>query len=146
MCMKAEKLFGAYDVPAKHSREALFYAETPKGIMCLICPNECTLKLGELSDCRNRINKDGKLYTMAYGNPCAIHVDPIEKKPLYHFLPGSRSFSIATAGCNLACLNCQNWSISQTSPTETRNYDLMPDAVVEQALQNKCHDHRLYLF
>ena len=138
MCLRTERLFGAYDVPSKHSREALFYAETPKGIMCLICPNECTLKRGELSDCRNRINKDDKLYTIAYGNPCAIHVDPIEKKPLYHFLPTSRSFSIATAGCNLACLNCQNWSISQSSPTETRNYDLMPDAVVDQAIKNNC--------
>jgi len=138
MCMRAEQLFGADDVAPKHRREALFYTETPKGVMCLICPNECTLKPGELSDCRNRINKNGKLYTIAYGNPCAIHVDPIEKKPLYHFLPTSRSFSIATAGCNLACLNCQNWSISQTSPTETRNYDLMPEAVVDQAIKNNC--------
>ena len=138
MCMRAEELLGAYDVPAKHRREALFYTETPKGIRCLICPNECTLKRGELSDCRNRISKDGKLHTIAYGNPCAIHVDPIEKKPLYHFLPSSRSFSIATAGCNLACLNCQNWSISQSSPTETRNYDLMPDALVDQASNNNC--------
>jgi pyruvate formate lyase activating enzyme len=65
-------------------------------------------------------------------------VDPIEKKPLYHFLPATRAFSIATAGCNLVCLNCQNWSISQTSPTETRNYDLMPEAVVKQAVGNQC--------
>jgi pyruvate formate lyase activating enzyme len=138
MCARATKVFAANDVAPKHMREALFYIETPKGIMCQICPNECTLKRGELSDCRNRINKDDKLYTMAYGNPCAIHIDPIEKKPLNHFLPTSKSFSIATAGCNLACLNCQNWTISQTSPTETRNYDLMPEAVVEQALENNC--------
>ncbi len=122
----------------KHTRKALFYSETPRGVKCHICPNECTLKPGELSDCRNRINKEGKLYTIAYGNPCAVHVDPIEKKPLYHFLPSTSSFSIATAGCNLACLNCQNWSISQTSPTETRNYDLMPEALVIQAVQNNC--------
>ena len=138
MCTRATKAFGAYDVAPKHMREALFYIETAKGIMCQICPNECTPKRGELSDCRNRINKDDKLYTMAYGNPCAIHIDPIEKKPLNHFLPTSKSFSIATAGCNLACLNCQNWTISQTSPTETRNYDLMPEAVVQQALENHC--------
>jgi pyruvate formate lyase activating enzyme len=80
----------------------------------------------------------GKLYTIAYGNPCAIHIDPIEKKPLYHFRPGSGAFSIATAGCNLACLNCQNWTISQSSPTETKNYDLMPDKVVAQALKYEC--------
>jgi pyruvate formate lyase activating enzyme len=132
------KGFLASDELWKWSKEALFYSETPRGVKCLICPNECTLKPGELSDCRNRINKDGKLYTIAYGNPCAVHVDPIEKKPLYHFLPTTRSFSIATAGCNLACLNCQNWTISQTTPTETRNYDLMPDAVVRQALKNDC--------
>jgi pyruvate formate lyase activating enzyme len=123
---------------SKWTREALFYSETPRGVKCLICPNECTLKPGELSDCHNRTNKDGKLYTIAYGNPCAIHIDPIEKKPLNHFLPTSSSFSIATAGCNLACLNCQNWEISQTSPRETRNYDLMPEAVVEQAIKNNC--------
>jgi pyruvate formate lyase activating enzyme len=93
---------------------------------------------GETTLCRNRVNYKGKLYTIAYGNPCAMHVDPIEKKPLYHFLPGTRSFSIATAGCNLACLNCQNWSISQASPKETRNYSLMPEKVTEQAVSNNC--------
>jgi pyruvate formate lyase activating enzyme len=122
----------------KWSKEAMFYSETARGVRCQICPNECTLKLDELSDCRNRINKNGKLYTIAYGNPCAVHVDPIEKKPLYHFMPGTRAFSIATAGCNLACLNCQNWSISQVSPQETRNYDLMPAKVVEECLGNSC--------
>jgi len=116
----------------------MFTAETPRGIRCMICPNECTLKPDELSDCRNRINKNGTLYTIAYGNPCAIHVDPVEKKPLYHFMPESRVFSIATAGCNLACLNCQNHTISQKSPTETENYDLMPQRVVEQSIKNNC--------
>jgi pyruvate formate lyase activating enzyme len=144
LCLPGERalaglLAGPADVDmSKWTREALFYSETPRGVKCLICPNECTLKPGELSDCHNRTNKDGKLYTIAYGNPCAIHIDPIEKKPLNHFLPASSSFSIATAGCNLACLNCQNWEISQTSPRETRNYDLMPEAVVEQAIKNNC--------
>ena len=122
----------------KWMREAQFYTTTPRGIRCLICPNECNIKEGEAGDCRNRINKDGKLYSIAYGNPCAIHIDPIEKKPLLHFLPGSTAFSIATAGCNLACLNCQNWAISQKSPKETQNYDLMPDKVVEQCMKNGC--------
>jgi len=125
--------------PWKWSREAMFQIETPKGIRCQICPNECTLKEGELSDCKNRKVYNGKLYTIAYGNPCAIHIDPVEKKPLYHFLPSTPIFSIATAGCNLACLNCQNWTISQVSPTETRNYDLMPDQVVAQTLKNNCN-------
>ena len=122
----------------KWSKEAMFYTETARGVRCLICPNECTLKPGELSDCRNRINKDGKLYSIAYGNPCAIHVDPVEKKPLYHYLPSTRAFSVATAGCNLACLNCQNWTISQKSPTETDNYDLMPGKLVNEAIKNNC--------
>ncbi len=122
----------------KWSKEAMYQVETPKGIRCLICPNECTLNEGELSDCHNRRVYDGKLYTIAYGNPCAMHIDPIEKKPLYHFLPGSEAFSIATAGCNLACLNCQNWAISQSSPEETKNYDLMPDRVVATARSYDC--------
>jgi pyruvate formate lyase activating enzyme len=75
---------------------------------------------------------------MAFGNPCSVNIDPIEKKPLYHFYPGTRAYSIATAGCNLACLNCQNWSISQSSPDKTRNYDLMPEKVVNESKRNNC--------
>ncbi len=119
-------------------RLALYQEESAKGVMCRICPNECVLKEGELSDCRNRIVKDGKLYTMAYGNPCSVNLDPVEKKPLYHFMPATLTFSIATAGCNLACLNCQNWTISQTSPDKTRNTDLMPDKVISNTLKYKC--------
>jgi pyruvate formate lyase activating enzyme len=122
----------------KWSKEAYHYIQTARGVKCMICPNECTLKEGELSTCNNRVNEGGKLYTIAYGNPCAVHIDPIEKKPLYHFLPKSSSFSVATAGCNLACLNCQNWQISQTSPRKTRNKDLMPKALVESALISGC--------
>ncbi len=117
---------------------AMFQEETPRGIMCRICPNECELKEGELSKCNNRKVINSKLYTMAYGNPCSVNVDPVEKKPLYHFFPGTRAFSIATAGCNLACLNCQNWSISQTSPDKTRNISLPPEKVVEEALKLNC--------
>jgi len=119
-------------------REASHYMVTPRGIKCLICPNECTLKDGELSVCHNRIARDGKLYTMAYGNPCAVHIDPVEKKPLLHFYPASLSFSLATAGCNFACLNCQNWEISQTSPTKTRNYQASPEQLVTQAIRENC--------
>ncbi|HBE43006.1 MAG TPA: AmmeMemoRadiSam system radical SAM enzyme [Bacteroidales bacterium] len=123
---------------ASGRRLAMFQEETPRGIMCLICPNECVLKEGEISQCNNRIVRKSKLYTMAFGNPCSVNIDPMEKKPLYHFLPGSRAYSIATAGCNLACLNCQNWTIAQTRPDKTRNYDLMPARVVEEAVKNNC--------
>jgi pyruvate formate lyase activating enzyme len=119
-------------------KEAMFQEETARGIMCRICPNECVLKEGELSKCNNRKVIKSKLYTLAYGNPCSVNVDPIEKKPLYHFLPGSRVYSIATAGCNLVCLNCQNWTISQTSPDKTRNYDLMPEKVVSECIAKNC--------
>jgi len=126
------------DDPNRFSREALHYVSTPRGIKCKLCPQACELKPGETGDCRTRENIDGKLYTIAYGNPCAVHIDPIEKKPLYHFLPASKAYSIATAGCNLACLNCQNWTISQESPRNTRNYDLFPAAVVTEAKKYQC--------
>ena len=124
--------------PAPKERLAMFQEDSARGVICRICPNECNPKEGELSDCRNRVVRKSKLYTMAYGNPCAVNIDPVEKKPLYHFLPGSTAFSIATAGCNLACLNCQNWTISQTSPDKTRNFDMPPEDVVANAISGNC--------
>jgi len=122
----------------KWSKEGLYWSPTPKGTKCLICPNECIIKEGESGNCHNRVNKDGKLYSIAYGNPSAVNIDPIEKKPFHHFLPGTKAFSLGTAGCNLACMNCQNWTISQVGPKETRNYDLMPEKVVAEAISNQC--------
>ena len=124
--------------PGKWSKEALFYSRTGNTITCLKCPNYCQLGLDDTGKCRNRVSYQGKLYTIAYGNPCAVHIDPIEKKPLYHFLPTTRAFSIAAAGCNFRCLNCQNWQISQVSPKETANADLMPQAVVDQCVNSGC--------
>ena len=126
-------------------KEAMFQEETARGIMCRICPNECVLKEGELSKCNNRRVIKSKLYTLAYGNPCSVNVDPIEKKPIYHFLPGTRAFSIATAGCNLVCLNCQNWTISQTSPDKSRNFDLMPEQVVTECVAKRLRINCIYL-
>ena len=91
-------------------------------------------------DCRVRINLGGKLQTLVYGNPCAVHIDPIEKKPMFHMLPGTTAFSIATAGCNLQCKFCQNWSISQVPPEETQNQDLPPEKVVEWAIREGCEN------
>jgi pyruvate formate lyase activating enzyme len=124
--------------PGKYTREAIYYAETPRGIQCTVCPNECIVKPGEVTTCHNRTNIGNKLYSIAYGNPCAVHVDPVEKKPLLHFLPQSYAFSVATAGCNFACLNCQNWEISQTSPTKTTNMELMPPSLVVSCVENNC--------
>ena len=108
-------------------------------IKCLLCPRECLLAEGQRGDCRVRIHLDGKLQTLVYGNPCAVHIDPIEKKPLFHFLPGSRSYSVATAGCNLHCKYCQNWEISQRRPEETYNIDLPPEKLVAEAQGAGCH-------
>ncbi|MCK5493841.1 MAG: AmmeMemoRadiSam system radical SAM enzyme, partial [Candidatus Omnitrophica bacterium] len=107
-------------------------------IECRLCNKHCRLVNGQRGDCRVRINLDGKLKTLVYGNPCAVHVDPIEKKPLYHVRPTISAFSIATAGCNLHCKYCQNWQISQRPPEETENYDLPPDKVVESAIKTNC--------
>jgi pyruvate formate lyase activating enzyme len=122
----------------KWSREAYHYKLNARGVLCTNCPNACSLQRSETGKCRNRINVKDKLYSIAYGNPCAVHIDPIEKKPFFHFLPSTQAFSIATAGCNFACLNCQNWEISQKSPKETQNSDLMPAAVVEACQKNAC--------
>jgi pyruvate formate lyase activating enzyme len=140
ICFPCHSVFSEvpFEEDGIYKKIAMFQEETARGIMCRICPNECVLKEGELSKCNNRRVHNSKLYTMAFGNPCAANVDPVEKKPLYHFLPGSRAYSIATAGCNLVCLNCQNWNISQTSPDKTRNYDLMPEKVVEECINNGC--------
>ena len=126
------------DKPGRWSKEALFCVRNDGFVQCQKCPHECTLAPGDVGLCRNRVNVDGTVYSIAYGNPCAVHVDPIEKKPLFHFLPSSHSFSIAVAGCNLRCLNCQNWEISQASPRDTQNVDLMPQSVVDEAMRNQC--------
>ena len=107
-------------------------------VRCELCPKGCLLADGQRGHCRVRENYRGKLYTLVYGNPCAVHIDPIEKKPFYHVLPGSASFSLATAGCNLRCLYCQNWTISQSLPEEVESSHLMPEQVVETAYQNRC--------
>ena len=129
----------APDAPWKWSKEAYHYRKSADDqTVCGLCPHTCILAPGDRSVCRSRVNIDGTLYSLVYGNPCAVHVDPIEKKPLYHFLPGSRSFSIATTGCNLRCLNCQNWEISQSKPHEVRHAELFPDDVAAAAVKADC--------
>ena len=87
-------------------------------VTCELCPRACVIPEGAAGDCRVRVNLGGKLRATTYGRPSAIHIDPMEKKPLYHFHPGSPVFSLATAGCNLHCLNCQNWQLSQRGGEE----------------------------
>ena len=120
-------------------KEAMFYEKLDKNtIQCHLCPRNCTLKNGMRGFCRAREPRNGKHYSLVYGNPTALHIDPIEKKPLFHFLPASTAFSIATAGCNFRCKYCQNWQIAQLPPEETSNQYLPPQAVVEAAVKYKC--------
>ncbi|MCX6935298.1 MAG: AmmeMemoRadiSam system radical SAM enzyme [Verrucomicrobia bacterium] len=102
-------------------KEVYHYLKLGRNVQCKTCPNNCLLAPGDRSHCRNKVNINGTLYTMAYGNPCTFHVDPVEKKPLFHFLPATPTFSLATSGCVFRCLNCQNWEISQKKPEETKN-------------------------
>ena len=115
----------------KWSRSADWWEAKGRTVRCTLCPHECHLYEGDRGFCRNRVVKDGKLYTLTYENPCAVHVDPVEKKPLYHFLPGTKILSLATAGCNLRCLNCQNWDISQSKPEATENSEVTIESIVQ---------------
>jgi pyruvate formate lyase activating enzyme len=107
-------------------------------VNCHLCPHECVLQPGQTGICRSRRNVRGVLENLAYGNLCAAHIDPIEKKPLNHFLPGSKSFSIANGGCNLRCKNCQNVEISQHCPTDIAVIEMSPQQVVDFALLHDC--------
>jgi pyruvate formate lyase activating enzyme len=105
-------------------------------VQCLLCPRQCILSDGQRGVCRVRQNIGGELYSLSYGNVASAHLDPIEKKPFFHFLPGSKTFSIATAGCNLRCNFCQNWQISQVFPEDIESKYMSPEEVVEQALDS----------
>ncbi len=120
----------------KWSHEGFLYKKLDNNkVRCGICPNRCMLSPGDRSVCRSKVNMDGTLYTLTYGNPCSVNIDPIEKKPLFHFKPRTKAFSIATAGCTFRCLNCQNWEISQAKPHEVRHRELFPEDVIDAALR-----------
>jgi pyruvate formate lyase activating enzyme len=105
---------------------------------CTLCPKQCRIAPGQSGECRIRVNRDGMLCAVTYGYPSAIHVDPIEKKPLNHFLPGTTALSIATVGCNLHCKNCQNWELSQCNPEDAEAVLLPPQEVVRTAREQGC--------
>jgi pyruvate formate lyase activating enzyme len=112
--------------------EARYYKKLEGGgIECGICPRHCLVTDLERGYCGARENRADTYYTLVYGLPCSLKIDPIEKKPLFHFHPGSTAFSLATAGCNVNCKFCQNWEISQVRPEQTRNYDLLPQDGVD---------------
>lgn len=122
-------------------REAILYRplENQKA-QCRICPHYCVLKPNKKGKCGVRKNKDGRIYSLVYGKVASIHIDPIEKKPFFHFMPGSDTFSFGTAGCNLSCLNCQNWQISQSpkNTEKTEGKEMLPEKIVELAIRYHC--------
>lgn len=122
-------------------KEAMLYEKVADGkVKCHLCNHSCTISPGKRGICAVRENRDGTLYTLVYGKIIARHIDPIEKKPLFHFYPGSRSYSISTAGCNFRCLHCQNYEISQY-PKEYPDIpgdEMTPEQVVAEAELTGC--------
>jgi len=104
-------------------------------VLCQLCAQRCTIRSGESGRCRARKNVGGELRSLVYGRPVAVHADPIEKKPFFHFLPGSTAYSLGTVGCPLRCKFCQNWQISQASPGDFDAGDMSPRAVVDAAVR-----------
>ena len=107
-------------------------------VECLLCPHHCRIANGRTGICRSRRNQDGVLVSEVYGKPCSLAIDPIEKKPLYHFHPGSTCLSIACTGCNFRCLNCQNHEISQVAPDDVEHYNLAPQQLIDLCLEHHC--------
>jgi pyruvate formate lyase activating enzyme len=133
-----ENAFAFDPAPKLASIEARFYKKLPEGgIECGICPRHCHVTDLERGYCGTRENRSDIYYTLVYGLPCSSNIDPIEKKPLFHFHPGTMAFSLATAGCNVNCKFCQNWEISQSRPEQTTNIELSPEQAVAIALQRK---------
>ena len=122
-------------------KEAMFYQKLEGDrVRCGLCRFGCLISSGQRGRCRVRENRDGVLYSLVYGNLVAEHVDPIEKKPLFHLLPGSRSYSVATVGCNFRCLHCQNYTIAQPDELtiERSGSFVAPQTVVERAVATGC--------
>jgi pyruvate formate lyase activating enzyme len=120
-------------------REVLYYTKLPqKRIQCFVCPLNCILNDGETCFCRTRTNYGGTLYSEAYNNPCILQVDPVEKGPFYHVVPGTQTLALGTAGCNLRCIFCQNWQLSQKRPSESHNLYLDSEQAVSSAALQDC--------
>lgn len=122
-------------------QKALFYKSDKEYVKCELCPHKCKIRESKKGICGVRQNIKGELFSLVYGKTVAYHVDPVEKKPLFHFLPGTKIYSIGTQGCNLKCDFCQNWDISQSSKgkiSEISGIEMSPEEVVKNALSNEC--------
>ena len=119
--------------------EARWWEPEPNGkVHCYLCPRHCHIGEGQAGFCFIRANQGGKLYSLGYAHPAALQIDPIEKKPLNHFLPGTRVFSMGTAGCNMGCCFCQNWGISKSRADQAAATYVPPEDVVMLAIRNGC--------
>ncbi len=119
--------------------EVMFYRNLEGDkVECEVCPRRCRIADQERGFCGNKENRGGRYYTLVHSKPCAVQVDPIEKKPFFHFLPGSLAFSIAAAGCNMECQFCQNWQIAQFRPEQVRSVFLPPEEVARRAKEASC--------
>jgi len=119
--------------------EALWWEPEPNGkVHCYLCARHCHIGRGQSGFCFIRTNHEGKLYSLGYGAPAALQIDPIEKKPLHHFLPGTTVFSMGTAGCNMGCFFCQNWDISKSKQDQVNAHDVPPEEVPLLALRHGC--------
>jgi len=119
-------------------KEAMYYKKSKSHLQCVLCPKNCVIKENQFGFCGVRKNIKNKLYSLVYSKPISVAIDPIEKKPLYHFLPGTKSFSIGTVGCNLRCKHCQNWQTSQAKPRHYPTSTLEPEDIVKEAIKNDC--------
>ena len=129
----------AGDKDSRFIVEAKYYEKLPyKKIKCKLCPRECVIDDHERGYCGARENRGGTYYSLVHSRVCTAHVDPIEKKPLFHFYPGTLAFSVATAGCNVNCKMCQNWEISQVRPEQVASDYLPPRDLAALAKQYKC--------
>jgi pyruvate formate lyase activating enzyme len=118
---------------------ARFWDRMPDNkVQCKLCPRMCVILPGRTGVCRARKNENGELWSLVYGSIVSMAADPIEKKPFYHFWPGSSAFSIAAPGCNFKCLHCQNWSISQVSVEEVPYEDISPERLIELTKRYNC--------
>lgn len=124
--------------PRTESPARFFQSLTDETVQCRICFRRCIIAEGKTGQCRVRVNRAGRLMTMSYANPAALNVDPIEKKPFYHVLPGSRSFSIAEIGCNIACKFCQNWQIALVDPGTLQVKSNEPVQIAKLARETGC--------
>jgi len=134
-----ERLAAQEPGPTLSKVEARYYTKLPdREIECRLCPRLCRLGDKERGYCGVRENQGGTYYTLVYGRVCSLNVDPVEKKPFFHVLPGTTALSMATAGCNVNCKFCQNWEISQVRAEQIEHFDFPPEAAAARAVTSGC--------